>query len=178
MYNKKESEISEEDEIIEEDGMSEEDGISDEGEISDEEETNKSYVRPKLIVAMYHNNKLDDYIQVCIKEERSPLFIDKIRELKTMTLNEVDVRKYIKNILKSHTNASAIEVRTRVSQKELFGFLKLKNIDKCIETYARVHGEPEGFRNDIGELLKNWNEDTAEANLRRVIIKYQNKRNS
>jgi hypothetical protein len=151
-------------------------------EISEKEEntTPKSYIRPKTLVSLYHQKKLDDYIQLCIEDERSPLFIDKIRELKTMTLNEVDVRKYIKNVLKSHSNSSSIEVRSRVSQKELFGFLKLRNIDKCIETYARVHGEPDGFRNDIEQLLKDWKDDNEEneRELKRVIIKYQNKRNT
>uniref|UniRef100_A0A6C0I7D7 Uncharacterized protein n=1 Tax=viral metagenome TaxID=1070528 RepID=A0A6C0I7D7_9ZZZZ len=148
----------------------------------DEEESIKktSYLRPKIIVTMYYNKRLDDYIQLCIEDQRSPLFIDKIRELKGLTLNEVEVRKYVKNVIKSHSNSSSIEIRSRVSQKELLGFLKLKNIDKCIETYSRVHGEPAGFRNDIEELAKNWQDDDEvnERSLKRIIIKYQNKRNT
>lgn len=149
----------------------------DEESSSEEEEqiTKKSYVRPKTIITMYHNNKLDDYIQLCIEDERSPLFIDKIRQLQTLTLSEVDVRKYVKNVLKSHTNSSSIEVRSRVSTKELLGYLKLKNVDKCIEIYARAHGEPEGFREDIESLVQ---KELDEKELKRILIKYQNKRNA
>jgi hypothetical protein len=154
--------------------MQEEEESSEE-EQEEEQVTKKSYVRPKTIVTMYHNKKLDDYIQLCIEDERSPLFIDKIRQLQTLTLSEVDVRKYVKNVLKSHTNSSSIEVRSRVSTKELLGYLKLKNVDKCIEIYSRAHGEPEGFREDIESLIQ---KELDEKELKRILIKYQNKRNA
>jgi len=154
--------------------------MEDNDEHTSEEKIHKnSYVRPKCIVTLYHNHKLDDYIQLCIKDERSPLFIDKIRDLTTMTLNECEVRKYVKNILKSETNTSAIEIHSRVSTKELFGYLKVKNVNKCIDTYALAHGEPDGFRSDIETLVREWkpDEEVNRQELKRVLIKYQNKRN-
>jgi hypothetical protein len=143
-------------------------------------EENTSYVAPKKILELYMKNRIQVYIEVCIKEERSPLFVEKIEELKTVGLRENDVRHIIRCALQADTKSKKIVDRSRVSRKELFGFLKLKNVDKVIETYSRVHGEPAGFRTDVEDLLKNWKEDEEanESSLKRVIVKYQNKRNA
>jgi len=154
--------------------FTDEEFISDtETEIKSTEE--KSYIRPRKILQFYVRNKLSDYIELCKKEERSPLFVKKMEELKELKLNENDCIKYIKNALKSDTNKST---KQRISKKELFGYLENKQPHKCIELYTSVHGEVDGFKEDIEEFVKNkYSSDKRTKIFDKILVKYQNLRN-
>lgn len=143
-------------------------------------EPKKSYIRPKEIINLYNAKKLDDYIEMCIEDGRSPSFIEKIRELKSLEMPETDVRAFIKNALWLETKSNGIVERSRVSSKELFGYLELGNIEKCIEKYTEVYEEPVGFRTDIERLVRLWNTKDNDSNIvefNRILVKYRNKRN-
>jgi hypothetical protein len=138
-----------------------------------------SFIRPREIVEFYRKKKLDEYIGLCIADKRSPAFIRKMREFQTLDLKEIEARDFIKNSLKIETKIVSNIKRQRINRKEMFGYLKFKNVDACVEHYALVHGSPEGFREDIEDLVALWSDDNS-INLQefdRIIIKYQNKRN-
>jgi len=146
--------------------------------VSFTQEKKPSYIKPRKIIDIYNRGKLDEYIELCVKDERSPLFIEKLRFLKTVKLSEREVRNYIRSCLCSDTNRENIQSRQRISKKELFGYLEMKNVDMCIRRYSEVHGTPEGFEEDIRNLVRFWNTDN-EINFiefNKVLVKYQNKR--
>lgn len=81
--------------------------------------------------------------------------------------------------LKNEANSVKHTERERISKKEMFGYLQLKNIQACISHYEKVHGIPDGFRKDIETLMEMWNSDDIvnRKEFDRILIKYQNKRN-
>lgn len=141
----------------------------------------KSYIRPREIVNLYKTKKLSNYIQTCLEDKRSPSFIEKMKDLSILDLNEIEARAYIKNALKLESNIiSNSTSRQRINRKEMFGHLKNKDIESCIKHYNYVHGTPDGLREDIEFLITYWNDDDNSKNLEQfnsIIIKYQNKRN-
>ena len=129
----------------------------------------------------YRSEKLEDYISDCISDGRSPSFIDKIRELKDSKFNDVEARAFIKGSLWSETVRKTLDDRRRINKKEMFGYLKLRNLPACVDHYAKVHGIPEGFREDIQTLVDDWNtkdESRNEKEFTRILVKYQNRRNA
>ena len=137
-----------------------------------------SYIRPHKILEVYHQGKLDEYIQLCIQDARAPALIEKLTFLKTVTLSQNEARNYIKNILRTETNSRSIESRKRISKKELFEYLRMKNVDMCIQRYAEAHGRPDGFETDIRNLVRFWNTDNTKnfIEFNSILVKYQNKR--
>jgi hypothetical protein len=133
-----------------------------------------SYIPPKKIMEKYRSGKLDDYIANCVTDGRSPTFIDKMRELRSSTLNDVDTRAFIKSSLWAETVQKTLGDRQRINKKEMYGYLKVGNIDACVDHYSRVHGIPEGFRADMESLM----DDLTEKEFTRILVKYQNRRNS
>lgn len=79
----------------------------------------------------------------------------------------------------NEANSAKHTERERVSKKEMFGYLQLKNIQACISHYEKVHGIPVGFQKDIETLMETWNSDDTvnRKEFDRILIKYQNKRN-
>jgi hypothetical protein len=138
-----------------------------------------SYVQPKEILKFYKSGTLDQYIEKCISDGRSATFIEKMRDLSKLILTETDVRKFIKQALYAETVSKTLEDRQRVSKKEMFGYLKLKNIKACIDHYSKVYGNIPEFNEDISGLVISWSENEHENYHRfsQILIKYQNKRN-
>jgi hypothetical protein len=142
-------------------------------------EKKSSYVRPRKILDMYNEGTLEKYIEICINDERSPAFIEKIRALKTIKLTETEARNYIRSALCSEQHSLKLcESRKRISKKELFEYLRMKNVDMCIQRYAEAHGRPNGFETDIRNLVRFWSDDNAKnfIEFNSILVKYQNKR--
>ena len=141
----------------------------------------KSYIPPKKIIEKYRSGKMEEYIADCVADGRSPSFIDKLRELKDSKFNDVEARAFIKGSLWSETVRNTLDDRCRINKKEMFGYLKLRNVSACVDHYAKVHGTPDGFRNDIQRLVDDWNsvdDSPNEKEFTRILVKYQNKRNA
>ena len=140
-----------------------------------------SFIKPQEIINLYHSNRLLEYIETCILDKRSPSFIEKMKALDNLCLNEIQARAYIKNALNLETKiVNNSTSRQRINRKEMFGYLIIKDIDSCIKHYNNVHGTPDGFRTDMEFLINHWNEYDNSKNLEqfnRIINKYQNKRN-
>jgi hypothetical protein len=141
--------------------------------ISVPEIKNSSYKRPKEILAYYSKGNLDEYIVICEKDGRSPNMIRKLTEMSTMDLNEHKARNHIKNILKSETKSGELQ-RKNICKKEMYGYLKHGNVDACVDHYSRVHGTPDGFQAEMEALASDLNE----TEFTRILVKYQNLRNS
>ena len=140
--------------------------------------TKKSYVPPKKILEYYRKGKIGEYIQRCMNDERNMLFIEKLKELEKIDfITDVSLREFIKNALR--IDATGSETKTRINKTELFAYLKVGQITKCVEAYSAVHGTTSGFREDIELLLADWdeNDEVNKTALNKVLLKYQNKRN-
>jgi hypothetical protein len=139
-----------------------------------------SYIRPQKILELYKNKKISEYIELCKKDERSILFIEKIEKLSTSILREHECLSLIKSALRSDTNSTVLtnkNERRRIPRKELFDYLENNKPNEFIKLYESVHGKIEGFNKEVNELEANWtkyNDKYAEFN--RLLIKYQNKR--
>lgn len=142
---------------------------------------NNSYKRPKEILVYYSKGRMAEYIEICKQDGRSPSMIKKLTDFSGLVLTEHKARDQIKNILKSETKSGELK-RKNICKKEMFGYLKLGNVSACIDHYNKVHGTPEGFPTDIQRLVDvDWSPDddaTNEKKFTRILVKYQNKRNS
>ena len=142
---------------------------------------NNSYKRPKEILAYYSKGRMTEYIDLCKQDGRSPSMIKKLTDLSGLVLSEHKARDQIKNILKSETKSGELK-RKNICKKEMFGYLKIGNVPACMDHYNKVHGSPEGFEADIRRLVDvDWSphdDGTNEKEFTRILVKYQNKRNS
>ena len=143
-----------------------------------------SFIRPTKIVEMYIRDKLSDYIELCVKDNRSPIFIQKLTELlnKKPKLSSEEFKKYIKTILLSETRSTVlteVNSRKRIPRKEIIGYLNLNNIDAIINIYEKTFGHDDELKDDFIYLGNQWstfNDDEKPVALEKVFIKYQNKR--
>jgi len=138
----------------------------------------KSYVRPKKIAEYYRKGKISEYIQLCVEDERNSLYVEKLRELETMDcITDITLRNIIKYALRVDSLSS--QDKTRINPNELFAYLKVGQITKCVEAYVAVHGTTSGFREDIELLVADWvaDEEANRTAFNKVLLKYRNKRN-
>jgi hypothetical protein len=139
----------------------------------------RSYIRPQKILEFYKNKKIQDYIELCKKDERSILFIEKIEKLINSSLREDKCLSLIKNALRTDANSRILtnkNQRKRISRKELFDYLENNKPNEFINIYESVHGKIEGFDKDVKELADNWSKCNKEIEFNKLLIKYQNKR--
>lgn len=153
-------------------------------ELSEEtiETEESSYVRPRVIISYYRKNKLAEYVETCIKDSRSPVFIEKIKSLLNLKLNEKECVAYIKSALQSDSNAVTLTnrlSRERISKTELYGYLELSKPEKCIELYESAHGKDEDYQKEIKELSKEWPSLSHEEKIKafnKITVRFQNRR--
>lgn len=144
----------------------------------------KSYIRPTKIVNLYIRDKLDEYIKLCIEDNRSPIFIQKLKDLKVKTpkLSPSELKKYIKNILFAETRTTLltdIKVRKRIPRKEIIGYLKLNNIKAIVNLYENTFGKDDEVEDDftyLGSIWDKLSDIDKPIQLEKILIKYQNRR--
>jgi hypothetical protein len=141
-----------------------------------------STIPPSKVAELYKNGKINLYIDACIRDNRSPLFIERIKSIrdKKMSYNEFKIffRASCKSDSKLCISHASIE-RKRISYKEIYGYFNNKNGKHAIEVYQRVHGVMDGFKEDMEEIEKKWDTITYEqrtSEIHSVMVKYQNKR--
>jgi hypothetical protein len=142
-------------------------------------EEKRSYIRPQKILELYKNKKIQDYIELCKKDERSILFIEKIEKLLNTSLRESECLSLIKSALRSDANSIVLtnkNERQRIPRKELLGFLENNKPNEFIKLYEGVHGKIDGFDKDVNDLAERWNECNKDIEFNKLLIKYQNKR--
>ena len=141
-----------------------------------------STIPPSKVSEMYRSGKINEYIDACVRDNRSPLFIERIKSIlnKKMSYNEFKVffRACCKSDSKLCISHASME-RKRISYKEIYGYFNNKNGKHAIEVYQSVHGVMAGFKEDMEGIEKKWDTmtyDQRTSEIHSVMVKYQNKR--
>ena len=149
---------------------------------TEEKKELSSMIPPAKVAEMYRNNKFDTYIEACVRDKRSPLFIERLRELRpnVLTYNEFKVffRTCCKNDSKLSNN-SKYDIRKRIGTKEIYGYFNNKNHTDFIEVYTKIYGKMGGLKEDLDTIANEWNTLTViERNscIKTILIKYRNQR--
>jgi hypothetical protein len=141
-----------------------------------------SMIPPAKVAEMYKNGKFDDYIEACVRDKRSPLFIERLRNVDRGKLTYSEFKTFFRTCCKNDsklTNNSEHDIRQRIGSKEIYGYFNNKNHEYFIELYSGIHGEMGGFREDLNAIANEWkNLSYSERNTRikSVIVKYRNQR--
>lgn len=141
-----------------------------------------SMIPPAKVAEMYKNGKFDDYIEACVRDKRSPLFIERLRNVDRGKLTYSEFKTFFRTCCKNDsklTNNSEHDIRQRIGSKEIYGYFNNKNHEYFIELYSGIHGEMGGFREDLNAIANEWKNlsySERNARIKSVIVKYRNQR--
>ncbi len=142
-----------------------------------------TYIRPSKICLIYTQGKLAEYIELCIKENRSPTYISKLKAIEHKKLPNKEFVKYLRLLLQAEAKLNKYykdNAKQRVSHKDLYNYIEFGNYEHAVEIYETVHGEIDGFKEDMKDLADSWKTFTQEdktSKLHTLLVKYQNRRN-
>ena len=140
-----------------------------------------SLIPPMKVAELYRNGKFNIYIDACIRDKRSPLFIERLKSINT-NMSYREFIEFFRTCCKTDSKLCASHLshdRKRISLKEIYGYFNNKNSDYAIELYQAVHGEMGGFKEDMEFIDKHWDTLSFEQrndSINTVIVKYRNKR--
>lgn len=140
-----------------------------------------SLIPPMKVAEIYRNGKFNLYIDACIRDKRSPLFIERLKGINT-NMSYREFIKFFRTCCKTDSKLCASHLshdRKRISLKEIYGYFNNKNSDYAIELYQAVHGEMGGFKEDMEFIAKHWDTLSFEQrndSINKIIVKYRNKR--
>lgn len=162
---------------------SNEDKDEDEDERGEEEEVGKSYIRPDKITEMYVRNKFDEYIRIAIDDKRPQQFIDKLKELNSLSpkLTGIEFRKQIRNALFSERRAQKLTEtgRKKIPHKEMKRLFEIGISKDAITLYTKVFGENAEINSDIEWLCSQWksfDETKKNVEFSKFLVRCQNRR--
>jgi hypothetical protein len=141
-----------------------------------------STMQPLKVAELYRHNKFDQYIEACIRDKRSPLFIERLKSIKDKKFTYREFIDFFRTCCKADYKLCSIQSlsdRKRISQKEVYGYFNNKNCKDMIEIYQSIHGKMPGFKEDMEEIAKNWDTITFDERviqINSVIVKYRNQR--
>jgi hypothetical protein len=141
-----------------------------------------SMIPPAKVAEMYRNGKLDDYIEACVRDKRSPLFIERLRTLVRGKLTYLEFKTFFRTCCKNDsklTNNSEHDIRKRIASNEIYGYFNNKNHIDFINIYIGLHGEMGGFKDDVEQLATSWellSKDHRMLKIKTLLIKYRNQR--
>ena len=141
-----------------------------------------STIQPLKVAELYRHNKFDLYIEACVRDKRSPLFIEKLRGIKDKKLTYREFIDFFRICCKTDYKLCSIQSlsdRKRISQKEVYGYFNTQNSKDMIELYQSIHGKMVGFKEDMEEIAKKWDTisfDERVRSINSVIVKYRNQR--
>ena len=141
-----------------------------------------STIPPSKVTEMYRSGKINEYIDACVRDNRSPLFIERIKSILNKKLSYNDFKVFFRGCCKSDSKlciSHASMDRKRISYKEIYGYFNNKNGKYAIEVYQSVHGVMAGFKEDMEGIEKKWDTmtyDERTSEIHSVMVKYQNKR--
>ena len=159
--------------------------ISDEGLEHIQSEPDKelsSMIPPAKVAEMYRDGKLDDYIEACVRDKRSPLFIERLRAIDRGKLSYLEFKTFFRTCCKNDsklTNNSEHDIRQRIGSKEIYGYFNNNNHRYFIELYTDIHGQMGGFKEDMDVIANEWlqlTESERNTKIHSVIVKYRNQR--
>jgi hypothetical protein len=141
-----------------------------------------SMIPPAKVAEMYRNNKLDEYIEACVRDKRSPLFIERLRSLDQGKLTYTEFKTFFRTCCKNDsklTNSNAHDQRKRIGSKEIYGYLNNNNYEYFVELYTQIYGQMGGFKEDMHAIANDWSGLTfiqRNARIQTVLVKYRNQR--
>jgi len=141
-----------------------------------------SRISPSKVAELYRNGKLTSFIEACIRDKRSPLFIEKLKNIKDGSLSYNEFKAFFRTCCKTDSKLVSHHLnheRTRISQKEIYGYFNNKNSDYAIELYQSVHGIMPGFKEDMGAISEIWDIltfDERVSSICTILVKYRNQR--
>jgi len=147
-----------------------------------EEDALPSYkIKPKEIVSLYSKKNLDAYIDMCVEDERSASYIEKLTDATKYSMSTTEFRSYLENAnrIEIRSQDLTLDERKRVPRKEIYGLLALNKPTEVVKLYESVFGNTKNIRNDMEEVALTWN--SKEDSLRKeeleiLFIKYNNAR--
>jgi hypothetical protein len=141
-----------------------------------------SMIPPAKVADMYRNGKFDDYIEACVRDKRSPLFIERLRTLDRGVLTYLEFKKFFRTCCKNDsklTNNSAHDVRKRIATNEICGYFNNNNHTDFITIYTGIYGKMGGLKEEADALAESWStlskEDRKEK-ITTLLVKYRNQR--
>lgn len=141
-----------------------------------------SLIPPAKVAEIYKNGKFSLYLEACIRDKRSTIFIERLKTIESKKLSYREFLDFFRNCCKADSKLCASHLshdRKRLSYKELYDYFNNENSEYAIELYQAVHGVMGGFKEDMEELADTWNIlsfDERTSGLYTIMIKYQNQR--
>jgi hypothetical protein len=134
------------------------------------------------VAELYRNGKFNLYLEACIRDKRSTVFIERLKTIENKKLSYREFLDFFRNCCKADSKLCASHLshdRKRLSYKELYDYFNNENSEYAIELYQAVHGEMGGFKEDMEGLADTWSVlsfDERTSGLYSIMIKYQNQR--
>lgn len=141
-----------------------------------------SMITPLKVAEMYRNGKFNLYIEACIRDKRSPLFIERLKNIENNKLTYREFREFFRTCCKTDSKLCSNNIagnRQRLSLKEIYGYFNNKNSEYGIKLYESIHGKMDGFKEDMEIIVDKWDSlsfDERTLSIHKVIIKYRNKK--
>lgn len=141
-----------------------------------------SRISPSKVAELYRAGKLNDFIEACIRDKRSPLFIEKLKSINGRNLSYNEFKAYFRTCCKTDSKLVSHHLndeRKRISQKEIYGCFNNKNSEYAIELYQSVHGIMPGFKEDMDAITEIWDIltfDERVSSIHTILVKYRNQR--
>ena len=141
-----------------------------------------SHIPPMKVGELYRHGKLNLYIEACIKDNRSPLFIEKLKSIEHTKMTYREFNYYFRTCCKADSKivlSHSTNLRQRISYKEVYAYFNNKNSKYAIDLYQSIHGVMIGFKDDMELLAENWDklsQDDRKSSIYKIMVKYQNQR--
>jgi hypothetical protein len=158
-------------------------------ELSDSEEEQddiivqlSSNISPMKVGELYRHGKLNEYIEACIKDNRSPLFIEKLKGIQNNKMTYREFNYYFRMCCRAESkeiSSNSNRPKQRISYREIYAYFNNKNSKYAIELYQSVHGTMGGFKEDMEKIAEKWDRlsfDERKSTIYTVMVKYQNQR--
>lgn len=141
-----------------------------------------SNIPPSKVTELFRSGKINLYIEACIRDNRSPLFIERIKNIQSSNMSYNEFKTFFRTCCKTDSKLVASHLnnkRERISQKELYGYFNNKNGKYAIDIYQCIHGVMVGFKEDMEKIIDTWDTLTFDeriANIKKVLVKYRNQK--
>jgi len=158
-------------------------------ELSDSEEEPEntlvqlsSNISPMKVGELYRHGKLNEYIEACVRDNRSPLFIEKLKGIENTKMAYREFNYYFRMCCRGEyklISSNSNKPKQRVSYREIYAYFNNKNSKHAIELYQSVHGIMGGFKEDMEKIAEKWDQlsfDERKSSIYTVMVKYQNQR--
>jgi hypothetical protein len=141
-----------------------------------------SNIPPAKVTELFRRGKINLYIEACVRDNRSPLFIERIKNIQDKNMSYNEFKAFFRTCCKTDSKLVAAHLtneRKRISEKELYGYFNNKNGKAAIEIYQSIHGKMVGFKEDMEEIMDKWDIlsfDERSSNIHTIIVKYRNQK--